>query len=93
MGGCLLAAGALLIPRVLLFVFWITGRFAGADAWDTRWVPVLGFFFLPTTTLVFGLCHVYGGGDFTLWWIVGMVFAVLYDLGSSGGSAGVAGRD
>jgi len=82
--------GALIMPRVLLFVFWIIGSFEKAGAWDTWWVPLLGFFFLPATTLIFGLCHVYGGGEFTAWWIAGMVLAVFYDL-SSGGSAGKKG--
>jgi hypothetical protein len=45
---------------------------------------------LPATTLAFGLCHVYGGGDFSFWWMVAMVAAVLYDLGviGAGGSEG-----
>lgn len=91
MGGCLLVLGAMFMPRVLLFIYWIIGSFAKADAWDTWWWPLLGFIFLPATTLVFGLCHVYGGGDFSLWWIVGMVCAVLYDMGSTG-SAGAQRR-
>lgn len=84
MGGCVLVLGTLLMPRVLLFVFWVTGMFAKADPWGGFLVPLLGFFFLPATTLTYGLCHVYGGGEFTALWIVGMVLAVLYDLGSSG---------
>lgn len=91
MGGCLLVLGAMFMPRVLLFIYWIIGSFAKADAWETWWWPLLGFIFLPATTLVFGLCHVYGGGEFTFWWIVGMVLAVLYDLGSHG-SAGAKGQ-
>lgn len=91
MGGCLLVLGTLLMPRVLLFVFWIIGFFEKADPWDTWLWPLLGFFFLPATTLTFGLCHVYGGGEFTPLWIIGMVLAVLYDLGSSG-NAGASKR-
>lgn len=87
--GCLLVLGAMVMPRILLFVFWIVGSFDRAGAWETWWWPVLGFLFLPATTLTFGLCHVYGGGEFTLWWMVGMVCAVVYDL-SSNGSAGKA---
>lgn len=88
--GCLLVLGAMIMPRVLLFVYWITGTFRKADAWETWWWPVMGFIFLPATTLVFGLCHVYGGGDFGFWWMVGMVLAVLYDMGTigAGGSEG-----
>ena len=84
MGGCLLVLGTLLMPRVLLFVYWITGQFAKADPWDGFLVPMLGFFFLPATTFTWGICHVYGDGEFTPLWIAGMVFAVLYDLGASG---------
>jgi hypothetical protein len=82
--GCLLVLGAMFMPRVLLFVYWLTGSFSKADAWETWWWPLLGFIFLPATMLVFGLCHVYGGGDFSFWWMVGMVLAVLYDLGTIG---------
>lgn len=84
MGGCLLVLGTLLMPRVLLFVYWITGTFAKADPWNGFLIPLLGFFFLPATTFVYGICHVYGGGEFTLAWIIGMVLAVLYDLGAHG---------
>ncbi len=84
MVGCLLVIGAMLMPRVLLFVYWVTGSFRRADAWDTWVWPLLGFVFLPATTLAYGLCQVYGGGDFGFWWTVAMVVAVLYDLGAIG---------
>ena len=84
MRGCLLVLGTLLMPRVLLFVYWITGTFAKSDPWNGWLIPLLGFFFLPATTLTFGLCHVYASGEFSPLWIIGLVFAVLYDLGSSG---------
>jgi hypothetical protein len=87
MVGCLLIAGTMLMPRVLLFVFWIIGFFEKADPWSTWFVPLIGFFFLPATTLTFGLCHVFGGGEFSFWWIIGMIASLLYDLGSNG-SAG-----
>jgi len=91
MVGCLWILGALIMPRLLLFVLWIIGFFENADPWNTWIWPLLGFFFMPVTTLTFGLAHVYNGGDFSFWWIVGMILAVLYDLGS-GGSAGAKGR-
>ncbi|MFK7885012.1 MAG: hypothetical protein AB8F26_12620 [Phycisphaerales bacterium] len=84
MMGCLLVLGAMIMPRILLVVYWITGSFKDASTWDTWWWPLLGFFFLPATTLVFGMCHVYGGGEFTPWWIVGTALAVFYDFSSSG---------
>jgi hypothetical protein len=83
MVGCLLIAGTMLMPRVLLFVFWIIGHFEKADPWNTWLVPLIGFFVLPATTLTFGLCHVYSDGEFTIWWIIGMIAAVMYDMGSS----------
>lgn len=85
-------AGTMLMPRILLFVFWITGMFEKADPWSTWIWPILGFFIMPATTLTFGLCHVYGGGEFTLLWIIGMVFAVMYDLGSNGSAGTQRGR-
>ena len=91
MVGCLLIVGALIMPRLLLFVFWVIGFFEKAHPWDTWIVPLLGFFILPVTTLTYGLCHVYNGGDFSFWWIIGMILAVMYDLGS-GGSAGARGH-
>ena len=89
--GCLLVIGAMVMPRLLLLAYWITGSFAKADVWESRLWPVLGFLFMPATTLAFGLCHVYGGGEFTFWWKVAMVGAVIYDLGAHG-SAGAKRR-
>lgn len=81
---CLLAVLALIFPRVLigvlyLFTEWFTGVF------DTALWPVLGFIFLPVTTLWYSVVINNYGGQWTTGNIVIMVIAILIDMGSWGG--------
>ena len=82
MGCCLLAiilAGA---PRVALFVWWLFDtRYVNA-AFGNLLMAVLGFLFLPWTTLMY--VFVYPGGLSTVNWIfIGL--ALLVDLATYGG--------
>lgn len=81
--GCLIIALAFFAPRVLLFVGWITGFFITAHPWDTKMWPILGFIFLPFTTLCFGAVHVYNAGVFDGIWLIAMIFAVVFDIGTT----------
>lgn len=49
--------------------------------------PVLGFCFLPTTTLWYAGVHHWHGGQWTTWPIAGLVIALLFD-----GVPGMMGR-
>ena len=52
MGCCLLSLLALISPRLALFLLWIFGDVL-SRAYSSWIIPLLGFFFLPWTTLVY----------------------------------------
>lgn len=81
---CLFGLLALAVPRVVILVVWFfTDWFVGV--FDSLIIPILGFFFLPTTLLWYSVVvNVYGGTWDTLQ-IVVAVIAVVIDL-SPGGS-------
>lgn len=80
----LLIIFGLITPRLVLLVAGLAGVFQGV--WRTMLWPVLGFLFLPYTTLAYGLAHAYGNGLEGVWLIV-VIVAVLVDLGATGKSA------
>ena len=81
---CALALIALLSPRVLILILWFfTEWFTGVFT-SILW-PVLGFFFLPITTLWYSVVINYYSGQWTTVNIILMVVAVLIDMGSLGG--------
>ena len=88
--GCLLALLVLAIPRTVMVVLWLFTDYL-ATAYGTWVWPLLGFFFLPTTTLAYAVAQnrydgVRGIG------LVLVVLGVLLDLGALGGGRGVGKR-
>lgn len=82
----LLALLGIFFPRVIIIVlYFFTGWFA--RAFDGFIIPLIGFFFLPITTLWYALAVTYFGGAGSMVGIIGMIVAVLLDLGIIGGSA------
>ncbi|MBL8963898.1 MAG: hypothetical protein KF787_13345 [Phycisphaeraceae bacterium] len=82
--GCLLAAIALMFPRLVIIILVIAGDYM-SRAYETTIWPILGFVFLPYTTLAYAICQNEGGG-IQGWWIALLVLAILSDLGCwSGG--------
>ena len=80
--GCLLALLALISPRLVLILLWLFGNLLDR-AFDSWFVPFLGFFLLPWTTLAYAL--MYSSADRVSgfeWFIVVLAFFV--DLGSYG---------
>jgi hypothetical protein len=84
---CLIITLLLGMPRLALFGLWLFGDGYLGRAYESTLWPLLGFFFLPMTTLAFA----YGSNslgavgevpDFG-WLLVGI--AVLLDLGLFGG--------
>jgi hypothetical protein len=78
---CLAALLALISPRLALFFIWIFSDILGR-AYDSWFVPVLGFFLLPWTTLGYAVMwdvgtHRVSGFE---WFIV--ILAFLIDLSS-----------
>jgi hypothetical protein len=93
--GCFVALFALISPRLALFVVWVFTDWLG-DAYESWWVPVLGFFLLPWTTLAYAAMWVSGRNEVSgfEWFIVILAFVVdlgsyVHAQGSRGRSAGV----
>jgi hypothetical protein len=88
---CLLGCLAVLSPRAVLFLVWLFGRDYFERAFGSWLLPLLGFFFLPLTTLAFafGMNSLGTRGEMPpLAWLLVMV-ALAGDLGLwSGGARG-----
>jgi hypothetical protein len=88
---CLLALFALLVPRLVLVLVWIFGGGYLGRAYQTVLWPLLGFVFMPLTTLAYAFAYNSNGGNVNGGYLVLVVAAVLIDLGLIGGG-GKAGR-
>ena len=81
---CLVGCLALSMPRLALILVWLFSPGWLGAAYQTRIWPVLGFLFMPLTTLAYayawhlGAGHISGGG------LVLLIVAVLVDLGLFG---------
>jgi hypothetical protein len=83
--GCL----ALVFPRVALFFVWLFGGGYLGRAYEHWLWPLLGFFFLPLTTLVFafGINSLGAPGEMTpLGWLL-VALALATDIGLIGGGS------
>jgi hypothetical protein len=70
-------------PRLLIVLLYFFTRWFGA-AFDGILIPLLGLIFLPLTTLWYGISETYFDGAAQT---VGLVIAVLLDLGIIGSRA------
>lgn len=70
-------------PRLIILLLWFLTDWFRA-AFDGILIPLLGLIFLPLTTLWYGISETYFDGNVQL---IGLVVAVLLDLGVIGGSA------
>ena len=84
--GCLLAILSVLMPRVVLIAIAITTTWI-SQAYETTIWPVIGWLFMPFTTLAYMAAMLNNDHQVTGGWIVLMIVAVLFDLGGQGGSA------
>ncbi len=76
--GCLLALLAAISPRLVIFLLWIfTDRLT--VAFRSGWEGVLGFIFLPYTTLFYALVYAPGKGVDAFGWVI-VALGVLLDL-------------
>ena len=93
--GCLFAIVALITPRFILIILWLFTNYLNT-AFSSGWWGLLGFFFLPTTTIAYAIArneftNATGGVEAT--GIVLIVLGIVIDLGLLGGSGrGVARR-
>jgi hypothetical protein len=88
--GCLVVLVVLAIPRTIMVVLWIFSNYL-SQAYGTWVWPLLGFFFLPTTTLAFAVAQNRYHGVRGIGLLL-VVLGVLIDLGALGGGRGVGKR-
>jgi hypothetical protein len=79
MCGCLVALGALISPRLAIFLVWLFDRSRMSAAFDSFWVPLLGFFFLPWTTLAWAVAYAPIRGVTGFGWFL-VIFAFFADI-------------
>jgi len=82
---CLVGCLALVTPRLALFLVFLFTNYLGRAYENLLW-PVLGFFFMPLTTLAYAWA-VNTNGTVTGIYLVVVVVAVLLDLGLVGTGA------
>ena len=83
---CLLLVIILMFPRVILALMWLLTTYLQRAFHESLLVPLLGFIFLPLTTIVYAWevnNHMATVGINLLW----LLLAVLIDLGGLGGGA------
>ena len=83
--GCFIVLFALISPRLALIFVWLFSEIL-SRAFDSWWLPLIGFFLLPWTTLAYAAFWDWGAGHHVTgfeWFFV--ILAFLIDLGSYGG--------
>jgi hypothetical protein len=76
---CLFAIFALATPRLVIIGLWLLSTwFKGM--FNAALVPVLGFFFLPTTLLWYTAVQHWWQGQWSFWPVVGVVIALMIDV-------------
>ena len=81
---CLLGCLALSIPRVVIVLVFLFSDFLGR-AYETALWPILGFFFLPLTTLAYAAAMSWNHGSVSGVYFFMVLLAALMDLGVVGG--------
>ena len=80
---CLIAVIALTLPRGAMVFIWLFTN--GFDrAFHTTLWPLLGFFFMPYTTLAY-MAAMLNGGQITGGWLALIIVAAIVDAGHWGG--------
>ncbi len=74
---CLLTLLALLAPRLVLFFIWLLTHWFSVAYHTIVW-PLLGFFFMPYTTLAYMGAMLNGG--LSLGWLILLILAILVDV-------------
>jgi hypothetical protein len=83
---CLAVFGVLAMPRFVMILLWIFSDYL-SRAYDGFVLPLLGFFFLPTTTLAYAVAENEFDG-LSGWGLALVIFGALLDLGIWGGGRG-----
>jgi hypothetical protein len=83
---CLLTLVVLMFPRVILVLMWLFSSYLDR-AYHGLIIPLLGFIFLPITTIVYAWM-VNSGLPIAGFNLLILIIAVLLDAGSHGSGAG-----
>ena len=81
---CLLGLIGFFFPRIILIVLWLIDY--TPRAFQTTLWPVLGFIFMPFTTLAYAFA-INSNGSVTGMYLGLVIFAALLDLGVIGGGS------
>ena len=81
---CLVAIFAFCTPRFVLFLVWLFSHYLDRAYQSILW-PLLGFFFMPLTTLAYAYA-INSNGSVTGAYIFLVLLAALVDLGILGSS-------
>ncbi|MGH7178366.1 MAG: hypothetical protein ACREJC_13390 [Tepidisphaeraceae bacterium] len=71
------------MPRLALVLVWLTSNYLGRAYQTVIW-PLLGFLFMPLTTLAYAYAQNSGVGSVSNFGVIVIVIAVLIDLGLLG---------
>ena len=82
---CVLILLAFFTPRIVLFVLWLFTNYL-SRAYDGFVLPLLGFLFLPATTLAYAIAQNELGGLNGLG-IIAVLIGLAVDIGLLGGGA------
>ena len=82
---CLIAIIALLVPRVLMVFIWLLTDWFGR-AFETVIWPLLGFIFMPYTTLAY-MAAILSRGSVSGGWLILLIVAVVVDVANWGGGS------
>jgi hypothetical protein len=92
--GCLLVILALITPRFVMAVLWLFSNYLN-QAFSSGWWGILGFLFLPTTSIGYAIAKnefTAPGGGIEAAGIVVIVLGVVLDLGLLGSSGRGVGK-
>ena len=82
--GCILTIVGLALPRVLMFFLWLLTNWF-SQAFDSVFWPVVGFLFMPYTTLAYMAAMLNNDHTLSGWWIGLLILGVLADGNSTRG--------
>ena len=89
--GCLMVLFAFVTPRFIMVVLWVFTDYLSRSVRVVVFWPLLGFFFLPTTTMALR-----GGAERVRridgWGLVVLVLGIMVDFGLLGGGGRAMGR-
>ena len=83
--GCIFAVVALAVPRVLMFFAFLLTDWFGRS-FETRLWPILGFVFMPYTTLAYLVAMLNNNHTLSGGWVALFIVAIVVDVGHWGGS-------